>query len=972
VNTQCRLNASKTKGKGQRGDAKPTVKTERIVRLRSVEGKDQLTIAVADKSAKPRKEAQSQIKKPDQTENAEKKPLEETYDLMIEALALFGIKTAKSDRKGNTLAIWERKAEKCGWIKFMKYKLAAFFSSHMNQPLPSCPFEGEDNPKIIIGGAIGRQLRAFLHQHPLLAVGQEVSEENLDGAVKRVELLSTILNIKKGLPRPTIKEVENKVKETVKKLTTHDSSIAEFLAPYEEQLLVEEQLRRTVREVFAGRRYSMKDRMHPIFPGSGATYSHSRAQAGSVGAILQSDLLEGLRTPGGPMATPITKNEVSDTWNANLTNNYTESTFIREKLEEFEGMRPTKEQIDRIEEVEDGQKHYFYNSSSLEKTYSEFYERLTYAALQEEPNVTPVGLQEPLKVRVITKGPAMTYHVLRPIQKFMHTHMKRQKVFSLIGTPDDEWIIQDTLGAELKDNESYLSGDYEAATDNFRGFVSKTLANEFSKVVGLTTHEQTLLLRSLSGHTFEEGPQQTGQLMGSITSFPFLCLANFALTRYALELSTGKKIPAKIAPILVNGDDVVAKGPEQTFQQVWERVTAVGGLTASIGKTFQSKVFLNINSRTYLRTPRLERVQKTATRTVSRESRFLKTGFVNFGLLTGQSRSIEAGRKCEVGILDPDLNPASRGKKLLEETPAAQLDDTIKLFLKRNRASMEATKLPWFIPEWLGGLGLPSEFGSPSHLDLQIAKRIILNIKKRRPMALYGAKTPWKVRELARNTLSMDTPLYASKTSEPVEALETYTNLASINLLFDSNISLERLYQEVKDNNYLRALHVNRRLWRAPKKGSNPKFSGSLEPELLTGYERHEGLSLTDVNLQSDSQVRVRTPIEGERAASLKIMHDNLIWKKLYGESFQGLLTKVENDQSVSSRRDIITKTSLVAPTLGELRKEWGHPFKTTYVNGVIDPSVQIDIENPNDYEPVWITEQVPVRGKIYIFKNIL
>ena len=125
-----------------------------------------------------------------------------------------------------------------------------------------------------------------------------------------------------------------------------------------------------------------------------------------------------------------------------------------------------------------------------------------------------------------------------------------------------------------------------------------------------------MLIRSLTKHLFEMEngtlrEQKEGQLMGSITSFPFLCLANAAFCRWALEISEHKKMRVRnqpldcksmIAPLLINGDDCTMKGCRSNMRHLWTTITSFGGLTSSLGKTLFSlkeKPITVINSQTF-------------------------------------------------------------------------------------------------------------------------------------------------------------------------------------------------------------------------------------------------------------------------------------------------------------------------------------------------------------------------------------
>jgi len=69
----------------------------------------------------------------------------------------------------------------------------------------------------------------------------------------------------------------------------------------------------------------------------------------------------------------------------------------------------------------------------VEQRYSKIYEHVRTCALGEVADVELVALAEALKVRVISKGPALTYFVLKPVQKFLLRQMKKFRCFKLVG-----------------------------------------------------------------------------------------------------------------------------------------------------------------------------------------------------------------------------------------------------------------------------------------------------------------------------------------------------------------------------------------------------------------------------------------------------------------------------------------------------------------------------------------------------------
>jgi hypothetical protein len=85
--------------------------------------------------------------------------------------------------------------------------------------------------------------------------------------------------------------------------------------------------------------------------------------------------------------------------------------------------------------------------------------------------------------------------------------------------------------------------------------------------------------------------------MGSVVSFPVLCIANLALTLLAFRLS-GRPRPAHRCHILINGDDIgFAALPEQVT--AWQRVTSLFGLEPSVGKNFINPRAIQLNSKVF-------------------------------------------------------------------------------------------------------------------------------------------------------------------------------------------------------------------------------------------------------------------------------------------------------------------------------------------------------------------------------------
>jgi hypothetical protein len=135
-------------------------------------------------------------------------------------------------------------------------------------------------------------------------------------------------------------------------------------------------------------------------------------------------------------------------------------------------------------------------------------------------------------------------------------------------------------------------------------------------------------------------------------------------------------------------------------------------------------------------------------------------------------------------------------------------------FIKQNWRVLNSTRLPWRIPEWLGGLGLTGP-GSrePSRVDRQIAHRILMNWKTERPIPINKANASWNIRRLAEKR--MVEPYYTSRREfSGVEQWNALVGKKCIDLLFDSDVHLSDLLVETDPQEGMkRTLRHNERLW---------------------------------------------------------------------------------------------------------------------------------------------------------------
>jgi hypothetical protein len=388
----------------------------------------------------------------------------------------------------------------------------------------------------------------------------------------------------------------------------------------------------------------------------------------------------------------------------------------------------------------------------------------------------------------------------------------------------------------MKPDEEALSGDYVSSTNRIHAWVSERIVNRIMLRLGenmpreeliklptnFLSNLKTLMLRALTKHIFidkdgNERPQTEGQLMGSIVSFPILCIANAALCRMSLEQSSlhnrrfpviyriTKNGPGKPAPLVVNGDDCLLKGPKKVLRQVWETVCGFAGLESSVGKTYFSDYFCTINSTIFKR----------------EGSEWTEAKYVNLGLLKGMKRmgaGMNKNFNSQVGI--HQLGVICR--ELKRSCPTHLWLKVKKRFIYYNSIELKRYPgIPWFVPEWLGGVGLPIDIDDEvSDLDRRSASVIkqFYNDAKHTPI-LPKDMALWSMHKLVMKSLpTQDVVNYRQfLTPAGLEKFEDHWSkfykYATINLLMHH--PLTDLYEDglAEDKSVHKALMHNVKVW---------------------------------------------------------------------------------------------------------------------------------------------------------------
>jgi hypothetical protein len=232
---------------------------------------------------------------------------------------------------------------------------------------------------------------------------------------------------------------------------------------------------------------------------------------------------------------------------------------------------------------------------------------------------------DPGKWRPVTKS-NWTYGSLKPYQKAIHGTLRQFDQFRLIGKTVTKEDVE--FFSTMLEDECALSGDYEAATDNLKHDASveclgqiidnmrsdwaiEETRKNFAKnsMTNLEIHYPDSLVE-LGDELPSSFIQKGGQLMGSLLSFPILCVINYAMwTEYkhrvtgSYPLATRDNNWRKEDFVLINGDDIAGIVKKKRDETVWQHCVRSVGLTPSLGKNYVSREFVTINSQLFHLTP---------------------------------------------------------------------------------------------------------------------------------------------------------------------------------------------------------------------------------------------------------------------------------------------------------------------------------------------------------------------------------
>jgi len=378
---------------------------------------------------------------------------------------------------------------------------------------------------------------------------------------------------------------------------------------------------------------------------------------------------------------------------------------------------------------------------------------------------------EPFKMRGITAGNAEIYHLGRLLQPILHRYIRDEYgPFRFIGKTHNVEDMRSVYLGSLIYDESYrlltdkslktfiVAGDYKSATDNMDPELPKAFIRAMGKYTNLKPVWIRVLELTLGPHIihygslpllaknkkfaheglvrpeylkYEEEWQECltsnwGQLMGSPTSFPVLCLVNAAMFWASVEIFEKRKLSwgevvRQYRP-LFNGDDISFLSNIEHYR-IWEDVCTGCGLALSPGKNYITDKFININSTCFL--AGYEKVSSHCKRMTKVEQAFIP----NAGLLKGQAKVLLDTRSdSNSKILKESLAPTcDQLTECLKNATQEQAERCVSVFFHELGPKLKKSKRSWILPKFLGGLGLP--FGGANEAQLSVAASLVEDYK---------------------------------------------------------------------------------------------------------------------------------------------------------------------------------------------------------------------------------------------------
>jgi hypothetical protein len=255
---------------------------------------------------------------------------------------------------------------------------------------------------------------------------------------------------------------------------------------------------------------------------------------------------------------------------------------------------------------------------------------------------------EPLKVRPISAGEALRYGLGKAFQQPLWESLQRFPMFAFTGTPANCGLVsrqmsqmlphERMIGSYDPNFSQWKSSDFKGATNYMHSDLTTVMLDEiypdplWRRIASdlVESHDIHYYDSSVKGRELVARVlQKSGQLMGSMISFPLLCCVNAAVTRLAYEARLKTRLSLRELPVLINGDDLAMRTDSETLRY-WMPLASAVGFTESPGKSYLSTEWVQINSRTY-------NMQGCSKGLIAVQER----PYVNFGIVEGFKKGIE-------------------------------------------------------------------------------------------------------------------------------------------------------------------------------------------------------------------------------------------------------------------------------------------------------------------------------------------
>jgi len=273
----------------------------------------------------------------------------------------------------------------------------------------------------------------------------------------------------------------------------------------------------------------------------------------------------------------------------------------------------------------------------------------------------------------------------------------------------------------------------------------------------------------------------------------------------------------------INGDDLLFQ-TRPIGRLVWSVVgREVCGLIESVGKTYYSDEFVEINSRLFHYLAQDDPLQVFVVKHPdgslgSRPLRFQNTPLINMGLVRGVKRSTGVVGIVDVIRSDREMDLGTRMRVLDGECQSGGgfgygiARACRRAFLAQHLEVLKQTRVPWYVPQRYGGLGL---VGLPSEKDVRLMRAAAL----RGLHFCERASGDWKCWQIADRRLRKYSSLRRTLPSDRLEESNHMLSLSVVDCLFNSRYKITDLLCTEARAAAL-ALRHNERLWQKLSRGT--------------------------------------------------------------------------------------------------------------------------------------------------------